>query len=89
MTTYEQGRKPHVHVDADTILAALRETGGGLLPDIAEHFEVSTMTARRKLDGLVARGQARVVPGVAGHPDQRPGMSPHAWYEPVPPVEPA
>jgi predicted ArsR family transcriptional regulator len=66
MSSYAEGRKPHVRVEQDEILEVLRETGGGELPMIAKHFGVSEASARRKLDGLVARGVLRVAAGPPG-----------------------
>jgi predicted ArsR family transcriptional regulator len=60
-------RKKHVQVSQDAILAALQETGGGELPTIAQYFDVSETTARRKLDGLVYQGKLKVEPGRKGH----------------------
>ena len=64
MSSYANGRKPHRHVTQAQIVEALAEVGGSaVLDDVAEHFDVSTMTARRNLDGLVAQGRARVLCG--------------------------
>ena len=65
-------RKPHVRVPQHEYLTALREVGGGLLDDIAEHFDVSDATARRMLDGLVAQDALTVQQTPQGR-----------WYEPT------
>lgn len=46
-------RKAHNRVSQGEILETLRETNGGELQTIAEHFGVSLATAQRRLDGLV------------------------------------
>jgi predicted ArsR family transcriptional regulator len=55
-------RKPHVHVDQEEYVTVLDEVGGAArLDDIAEHFDVSEATARRKLDGLVAQRRVKLL----------------------------
>ena len=54
-------RKQHVHVDQERYVYVLGEVGAARLDDIAGHLNVSEATARRKLDGLVAQGRARLL----------------------------
>lgn len=56
-------RKRHVQVEQPVILAWLREQGSATLREIAEHFEISQHSARRKADGLVVQGELTVEPG--------------------------
>lgn len=51
-------RKPHVYVDESEYLRVIREVGIFHLEDIASYLNVSSSTARRKLDGLVVQGKA-------------------------------
>lgn len=61
------GRKPHVRGPSqERLLADLRETGGGELPLIAQHYGVSEATIRRSADGLVHQGKLRVEAGRRG-----------------------
>lgn len=60
-------RKSHNSVSQEELLEAITEVGGSaILEDIAEHFDVSTQTARRGLDGLVHQGKLKVFPGQRG-----------------------
>jgi predicted ArsR family transcriptional regulator len=54
-------RKAHVHVEPERYVEVLAEVGSARLDDLAEHLNVSTTTARRRLDGLVARGLVRLL----------------------------
>lgn len=56
-------RKPYVHVAHEQYMTAMREVGEAVVEDIAEHFNVSEASARRKLDGLVAQGKLTVRSG--------------------------
>ncbi len=46
-------RKRHVRMEQDAILTWLREQDSATLHEIAEHFDISKHSARRKADGLV------------------------------------
>ena len=52
-------RKPQAHYPSqERYLEVIKEVDGATwLADIAEYFDVSEATARRKLDGLVAQGK--------------------------------
>lgn len=54
-------RKAHVHVEPERYVDLLAEVGSARLDDLAEHLNVSQATARRRLDGLVARGLVRLL----------------------------
>ncbi len=60
-----KARKRHVQVDQAAILAWLQEQRSATttLREIAEHFDISEHTARRKADGLVEQGKLTVEPG--------------------------
>lgn len=49
-------RKHHVRVPQHAYLEAAREVGEASVDGFAKHLGVSTVTARRRLDGLVAQG---------------------------------
>jgi hypothetical protein len=60
-------RKPQVYIGQDAILAWMKEENLiATLPEIAQHFEISEGSARRKADGLVARGKLIVEDGRRG-----------------------
>lgn len=62
-TTAHKPRKPHVQVEQTAILAWLDEQRTATLREIAEHFDISAHSARRKADGLVAQGKLTVEVG--------------------------
>jgi predicted ArsR family transcriptional regulator len=56
--TQEKSRKPHVSVDSDRIIELIEAVSVPVdVTDVAEHFGISLASARRKLDGGVARGK--------------------------------
>src|SRR4051794_41812411 len=67
------------------IVERLRVTGSVTVAELEEQFGVSSMTARRDLDGLERRGLARRTHGGAGAPPVPPPQGPVA---PRPPGAP-
>lgn len=61
-------RKPVVKVEQSEILAWLEERRSATLPEIAEHFDVSEASARRKAEGLVYQGKLLVQAGRQARP---------------------
>jgi predicted ArsR family transcriptional regulator len=67
-----RARKPQVYVGQAAILAWMKqEKLIATLPEIAQHFEISEASARRKADGLVAQGKLIVEDGGRGR---------HGWF---------
>lgn len=60
-------RKPWVHTEQDAILRWMAEEKLiATRPELAQHFDISEASARRKADGLVARGKLIVEDGCRG-----------------------
>jgi hypothetical protein len=64
-------RKPPVKVAQDAILAWMHERLSATPREIAQHFNISTHSARCKADGLVAQGKLNVTPGSLSPPTPR------------------
>lgn len=50
-------RKPHVSRSTEDVIAFVRQAGITSVSDVAEALDVSVTSARRHLDGGVARGE--------------------------------
>lgn len=58
MSTYATGRKRHVKVSTEEVIAYVCTSGAAMtVAEVAEGLGISTGTARRHLDGGVYRGE--------------------------------